>query len=114
MKPISKSKRQLTQLLIEAGVKQFPKGANWAAQDKRNPHKDDDIGITLYVDKPEKPPKSCDYWGRSTTCTDIVKWVKTETLIPNWHQTVLSRGEFDQIVAENEPQYCESVTRTIP
>lgn len=31
---ISKSKCQLAQLLIEAGVTQFPEGANWAAQDK--------------------------------------------------------------------------------
>lgn len=31
---ISKSKRQLAQLLVEAGVAQFPEGANWAAQDK--------------------------------------------------------------------------------
>ena len=34
MKPISKSKRQLAQLLIKAGVTQFPEGADWVAQNK--------------------------------------------------------------------------------
>lgn len=107
-KPISKSKRQLAHLLIEAGVTQFPDGANWAAQDKRNPHKDDAAGITLYTITPEKPLKGGHYWGGNTTSSEIVMFVETNTLIPNWHQTVLSRDEFDQIVAEtaveSEPQ----------
>ena len=116
-KPISKSKRQLAQLLIEVGVTQFPDGANWAAQDKRNPPKDDAAGITLYTITPEKPLKGGHYWGRNTTSSEIVMFVETNTLIPNWHQTVLSRDEFDQIVAEtvveSEPQPVPTTTPTL-
>lgn len=102
-KPISNSKRQLAQLLIEAGVTQFPEGANWAAQDKSGM-------VWVYENRPKR---MCEIWvnnGRGLR--------KLQTTIPNWHQTVLSRDEFDQIVAEtvvtSEPQYCESVKRSIP
>lgn len=89
-KPISKSKRQLAQLLIEAGVTQFPKGANWAAQDKC------DLGCAFSSETPT-------HTGGSTMhhCNASRVWqVDLPVLIPNWHQTVLSRDEFDQIVAE--------------
>lgn len=89
---ISKSKRQLAQLLIEAGVTQFPKGANWAAQDKS------DFRVRFYDRVPKRNTKDR-FWN--------LKWkmvsyplVKLNTLIHNWHQTVLSRDEFDQIVAD--------------
>lgn len=105
MKPISKSKRQLAQLLIEAGVTQFPEGADWAAQDG-------DKDVDFFTDKPYK---DLSWWQGDCDVKNRV-WLRVK--IPNWHQTVLSRDEFDQIVAEtvvtSEPQYCESVTRTIP
>ena len=101
---LSNSKEQLARLLIEAGVTKFPEGANWAAQDKRNPHKDDVAGITLYTSTPKKPLKGEHYWGGNTTRSEIVMFVETNTLIPNWHQTVLSRDEFDLIVAKTIAQ----------
>lgn len=95
---ISKSKRQLAQLIIEAGVTQFPKGANWAAQDKRA-HL-----VTFYKVKPRRD-SGCDFYAAANGCC----WSRTssdfeaDTLITNWHQTKLSRYEFDQIVAETAP-----------
>ena len=119
-KPISKSKRQLAQLLIEAGVTQFPEGANWAAQDKDGSrYPSEPLTVMFYNVNPTKPKKGVGYWFGDGGTTDIVgRGVQLPTLIPNWHQTVLSRDEFDQIVAEtvvrSEPQYCESVVRSIP
>lgn len=86
-KPISKSKRQLAQLLIEAGVTQFPEGANWAAQDG-------DKDVDFFE---ERPVRELSWWQGVYDSTDRVS---LSVKIPNWYQTVLSRDEFDQIVAE--------------
>ena len=91
-KPISKSKRQLAQLLTEAGVTQFPKGANWAAQCSK------DTCASFYGgERPQHNRGESVHYG--DYCGNRHD-VKLPTLIPNWHQTVLSRDEFDQIVAE--------------
>ncbi len=88
---ISKSKRQLAQLLIEAGVTKFPEGANWAAQDR------DDKTVYMHSLKPNRPVD----WSRFSHKKVISgSGVPLPTITPNWHQTVLSRDEFGQIVAE--------------
>lgn len=92
MMKISKCKRQLARLLIEAGVKKFPNGADWAAQGST------DLKASFYSGyKPKRgfgEAAFCgNYCGR---CHDV----QLPSLINNWHQTVLSCDEFDQIVAE--------------
>lgn len=103
-KPISKSKRQLAQLLIEAGVTQFPEGANWAAQDY-------DKDVDFFE---AKPVRELSWWQGDYDCENRVS---LSVKIPNWHQTVLSRDEFDQIVAEtavqDEPQPVPTATPTL-
>lgn len=92
MMKISKSKRQLAQLLIEAGVKKFPNGADWAAQGSL------DIKVSFYGGY--KPKRG---FGEAAFCGSYCGSrhdVQLPSLINNWHQTVLSRDEFDQIVAE--------------
>lgn len=102
MKPISKSKYQLAQLLIGAGVKQFPEDANWAAQDKRwNKY----TKCAMFYRGADKPAvcKGDTAWrpfGDGSFLSNKVEPVALASLIPNWHQTVLSRDEFNQIVAE--------------
>lgn len=91
MMKISKSKRQLAQLLIEAGVTQFPEGANCAAQDG-------DKDVDFFTDKPYK---AMSWWQGKY---DHENRVSLSVKIPNWHQTVMSRDEFDQIVAETAVQ----------
>lgn len=92
VKPIIKSKRQLAQLLIEAGVTQFPEGANWAAQDK--------VGtVCIYTVKPVRDVGD-DCWNYKDGKVCSMYRYYAASSIPNWHQTVLSRDEFDQIVAE--------------
>ena len=89
---ISKSKRQLAQLLIDAGVKQFPEGASWAAQDRN-------ATVTYFNDEPWR----ChDCWEASQF--EAVGCVKMDwKVLPNWHQCILSRSEFDRIVSETAP-----------
>lgn len=93
MMKISKSKHKLAQLLIEAGVKQFPRGANWVAQDKC------DLAAVFSSQAPTF------YKGRDMHfCNESrVKQVVLSRLTANWHQTKLSRAEFDKIVAETAP-----------
>lgn len=89
---ISNSKRQLAQLLIKAGVKQFPKGATWVAQGSA------DLKASFYGGY---KPKRC--FGETAFCGDYcgrIHDVQLSTLTTSWHKTVLSRDEFDQIVAE--------------
>ena len=95
MMKISKSKRQLAQLLIDAGVKEFPNGAAWAAQGST------DLKASFYSGyKPNRgfgEDAFCgNYCGR---CHDV----QLPSLINNWYQTVLGRDEFDQIVADTAP-----------
>ena len=89
---ISKSKQELAQLLIEMGVTKFPDGANWAAQDKSGKE------IYCYKNKPRRPLS----WGSWHHDGGVVSngEFQANALIANWHQTVLSSDEFDQIVAE--------------
>lgn len=115
---LSKSKRQLAELLIAAGVKQFPKGANWVAQDKEW---DGHGKCALFYKGRDKPcvmkgasswiPKAADSW-----LMHEIEPIQLTALIPNWHQTLLSRDEFDTVAEESLDlnQYCESVKRSIP
>lgn len=102
MVKISKSKRQLAQLLIEAGVTQFPEGASWAAQDKSHGARSKNVGF--YRGLPVKPDAGGTSW--STSRHDyrgiVGAWIEPDVLIPDWHQTALSREEFDYIVAQTE------------
>ena len=103
---ISNSKKQLAKLLIEAGVTQFPDGANWAAQDKdKSLIEPSPLNVMFYNTKPSRPQKGEGYWFATISLSELVgKPVKLSTLTPNWHQTALSRDEFDQIVAETIAQ----------
>ena len=92
MMKINKSKRQLAQLLIEVGVTKFPDGANWAAQDKSGKE------IYCYKNKPRRP-LSWSSWHHGGVVVSNGEF-QANALIANWHQTVLSSDEFDQIVAE--------------
>lgn len=103
---ISNSKHQLAQLLIEAGVTQFPYGANWAAQGGGK-------GLVGFC-KNKQTRNGVDW---TTNSDSLISTVKVAGRIPNWHQTVLSRDEFNQIVAsEKLPKHanCRCALRPIP
>jgi hypothetical protein len=89
---ISKSKRQLAQLLIEAGVKQFPNRANFVAHDGN--------GAGFYSGGKPYWDSNHHEWASNAENGSCVGVHTLNGRIKNHHQTVLSRAEFDKIVAE--------------
>lgn len=92
MMKISKCKRQLAQLLIEAGVTQFPHGAKWVAQCSKGK-----LASFYGGERPKHNRGESFHYGDYCGARHDVE---LPTLVQSWHQTVLSRAEFDQIVAE--------------
>ena len=102
---ISKCKRQLAQLLIEAGVKKFPNGADWVAQDKAWNRYTKCAMFYRGVDTPKFRHGYTAWRPLGGDCFLLTKEkpVALPVLINNWHQCILSRSEFDRIVAETVP-----------
>lgn len=83
---ISNSKKQLAEIIHENGG--WRDGAEWAAQDKR--HCGQSNVISFYEDA--KPWfNGGDFWRGNGVHDDRVL---AGTLVPNWHQTILSRDEY--------------------
>ena len=104
---INKSKRQLAQLLIEAGVTQFPEGSDWAVQDKCDGNCMD-RAVSFFGGKHKQKwfGRLGKMWKCAVPDTTVLGYEVSVALpipIPNWHHTALSRAEFDQIVAETAP-----------
>ena len=107
-------KKHLIELMIEVGVK-WPDGAEYAVQDERN----------LYVWFYSIKPKRTDYdsWVGGVPGS-IIDGHKLTTLCRNWHQTIVTREQYAEAVAEmkpaeqidtqQKPQYCTSVMRQMP
>lgn len=103
-------KKHLIELMIEAGVK-WPKGAEYAAQDKK------DNMVHFYKDA---APKLSSGW---------IEWMANEgafigrehgVLLPslcrNWHQTIVTREQYDEALAAVTPcaQHEERESEDIP
>ena len=89
-------KKHLIELMIEAGVK-WPKGAEYAAQDKRLNK------VNFYKDGKPNPNASSSVW----TINDHCKWLGSRagiilpSLCRNWHQTIVTREQYAEAVAAN-------------
>jgi len=79
---LTKSKQFLADA-IHANGKGWPDGANWAAQDKCSQ-------VTFFKSKPKLHGNT---W-LDVNGLDDVNGFGTDSKIPNWHQTVLSRDEY--------------------
>ena len=77
---ISNSKKQLAKIINENGG--WRDGLNFAAQDG------DDGAVWFYATKPTKSVK----WWKSTG--RAVREIEDAEVLPNWHQTILSRDEY--------------------
>lgn len=85
---ISNSKKQLAQIIHENGG--WRDGAEWAAQDKQYcGHKNN---VALYDSKPPRPAKGEECWGGLSGA--MMREFEASELLPNWHQTILSREEY--------------------
>ena len=82
-------KKQLIELMIEAGVK-WPDGAEYAAQDK-------DEWLAFYTRKPYKEDGRVT-WS-SNRCYVEQSMQKLDLLCRNWHQTIVTREQYAEAVA---------------
>ena len=89
-------KKTLIELMLEANVK-WPEGAEFAAQDK------DYLNVDFYEEKPKKI-KNRDYWADNG---NPVLSIEFESLCRNWHQTIVTRSEYEAARGE---RYAEITT----
>ena len=111
-------KKHLIELMIEAGVK-WPEGAEYAAQDKDQEPGDRELDliniVSFYHSKPEKNNGEPFWFGDS----DLDNDVKLPWLCNNWHQTIVTREQYEKALADTSvtptaqpsPEYCASVIR---
>ena len=85
---ISNSKKQLAQIIRENGG--WCDGAGWAAQDKQYCGRKNNVA--LYDSKPPRPEKGDECWGGLSGA--MIREFEAAELLPNWHQTILSRDEY--------------------
>lgn len=84
---LTKSKQALANA-IHASGKGWPDGANWAVQVSRPPE-------IFFASGQEKPVRSGNgYRVKSGGLFQLDSAIKCDSLLPNWHQTVLSRDEY--------------------
>ena len=100
---ISKSKQELARIISENGG--WREGAEWAAQCKS------DVTVSFYSGCAPYRDEDC-WWGDHLDGTEI----KILNLMPNWHQTILSREEYFHLypAPDSKPEFCESMEGSIP
>lgn len=108
------AKKTLLELMVEAGVK-WPDGAEYAAQDGSH-------DVNFYRNgKPNYSSGDGDW--NAHECEWMIGFeVHLQSLCRNWHQTIVTREQYEAAVADKvseddtyntEPESCESGTRSI-
>lgn len=87
-------KKHLIELMIEAGVK-WPEGAEYAAQDK------DTMRVRFYRKGKPLRELGADYWSSFGGSLINGVMVKLTEICHNWHQTVVTKAQYDAAVAEH-------------
>ena len=107
-------KKHLIELMIEASV-EWPDGAEYAAQDKR------DSKVQFYKYGRPNYPVGLDSWMADNCIYMRDDGITLQSLCYNWHQTIVTREQYAKAVAaaaqhEAQPtqQYCASVMRQMP
>ena len=112
-------KKHLIELMIEAGVK-WPENAKYAAQDK------DKLCVRFYEKGKPFLSFGMKYWDSIGGSLIGEPLVKLPTLCRNWHQTIVTRKQYEKAVAaaamttaaqqeaQPSPKYCASVMRQMP
>ena len=90
-------KKHLIELMIEAGVK-WPEGAEYAAQDKRSKI------VNFYSNgEPDDVGGGGEQW-MANNCEYLEdEGVALPSLFRNWHQTIVTREQYAEAVADAEP-----------
>ena len=99
---ISKSKQELARIISENGG--WRDGAEWSIQDR-------DKNIEFMARRPEYM-KSVGAWYAFAS---RIGSFKIDNLLPNWHQTIISRAEYFHLYPEHaETEYKDGVKPTDP
>ena len=100
---ISNSKKQLAKIISENGG--WRELAEWSIQDS-------DKNIEFMTRRPEYMKSAGAWYAYASRIGSF----KIDNLLPNWHQTILSRDEYFHLypAPDAKPEYCESVMRSIP
>ena len=81
-------KKPLSQLMKEAGL-EWPKGAKYAAQDKR------DYKVIFYAKKPGKPEKEGDVWFfHIDDYSAVYVSEPLQELCKKWRKTLITKEEY--------------------
>ena len=86
---ISKSKQELAKIISENGG--WRDGAEWSIQDR-------DKNVEFMTSRPEYMKSS----GAWCAHASRIGALKLDKLLPNWHQTILSRGEYFHLYPEQD------------
>ena len=100
---ISNSKKELARIIRENGG--WCDGAEWSIQNR-------DKNVEFMTSEPEYMKSS----GAWCAHASRIGALKLDKLLPNWHQTILSRKEYSHLypAPDAKPEFCESVMRSIP
>lgn len=103
---ISSSKKELARIISENGG--WRDGSEFAAQDKG------DLKVGFWESKTIPIREGVTWKGGGWLGTSNA--ISCIELLPNWHQTILSRAEYFHLypAPDAKPEYCESVMRSIP
>jgi len=86
-------KKTLLELMVETGI-QWPEGAEYAAQNKDTMH------VRFYETSKPFRNSGVNYWDSLSGSLIRELMVRLPELCRNWHQTIVTREQYEAAVAE--------------
>ena len=104
---MTKRKKELVELMYEAGIREFPKGGEFAAQDKNGQYAD---MVSFFYGAIPVFWRSADVWGDAGWCRYLInESVKLPQLCKNWHRTVVTREQYEEYCKMREREESSDV-----
>ena len=92
---MTKRKKELVELMYEAGIREFPEGGEFAAQDKRS------YDVFFYTNKPTEYDELGSWLSKFI---NVGGWYKLDSLCKNWHRTVVTREQYAEYCKMREQE----------
>lgn len=104
---MTKRKKELIELMYEAGIREFPEGGEFAAQDKNGPDADK---VSFFYGAIPVFWRSADVWGDAGWCRYLInESVKLPQLCKNWNRTVVTREQYAEYCKMREREESSDV-----
>lgn len=90
---MTKREKELVELMYEAGIREFPEGGEFAAQDKDAPY----AGmVSFFKNYAPRLLDGCGFWVESDSACRFIKGksIALPSLCKNWHITVVTREQY--------------------